>query len=129
MKNFFAAQPWWGHLNRQSKNKKKKKKKNIHIFIFPLFRPLYIKLKEDSLKKVESWGKVNMVKTFMHNVVKWPNIFKNLAVWHIHIWPFYNMHERVKPFHSKFPSNKRGKYATLNSMIFQQHFQQHIDFR
>ena len=30
----------------------------------------------------------NPFNPFMHNVVKWPNI--------LYVWPFYNMHERVK---------------------------------
>ena len=39
---------------------------------------------------------------FMHNVVKWPNIFKkscgvNTARFLKYVWPFYNiMHEKVK---------------------------------
>ena len=37
----------------------------------------------------------------MHNVVKWPNILSkswgvNTARFLKYVWPFYNMHERVK---------------------------------
>ena len=38
-----------------------------------------------------------VIKSFMYNVVKWPNIHKNQLKY---VWPFYNiMHERVKSFH------------------------------
>ena len=40
---------------------------------------------------------------FMHNVVKWPNILQKSCDVHTarflkYVWPFYNIHERVKWF-------------------------------
>ena len=44
---------------------------------------------------------VGLFNPFMHNVVKWPNILQkscgvNTARFIKFVWPFYNMHERVK---------------------------------
>ena len=64
--------------------------------------------------------------SFMHHVVKWPNILQkscgvNTARILKYVWPFYNMHERVKTFrknNNKGTKIKRNdKYSTKQSCV------------
>ena len=54
---------------------------------------------------------------FMHNVVKWPNIFlKSCGVFLKYVWPFYNIvHERVKLSCLRRSSQCKKMYGTMNS--------------
>ena len=56
----------------------------------------------------------------MHNFVKWPNIFQKSCGVHTarllkHVWPFYNMHERVKRTR-KVTDMELGYFAPLSRL-------------
>ena len=95
--------------------KMKREDKKLTVVKLKFYVKGYSELKQEEISSLSKTTKdfFHFINCFMHNVVKWPNIFQkscgvNTARFLKYVWPFYNiLHKRVKSFGKNEKQKKR----------------------